>query len=309
MGKHEVKDIIISVVLGYVLYSLTALSFLISFPLLMLSRRYGYKEVLLSATVLFGLIIGTNLWQVRGVEFTQLLFCNQVIGLFIPFSLLSASVLWVKEEGQSVIKRWFITILPSLVCFVAIVIWLSLNPTLTTELVENFRQVFELMWNEMLQQLGINLTSFFDVVMLVLVNIFLPLTVLIISVVSFVATASLKAHDPSFNDSVANFSISERGIWPLLSSWTLVLLGKFVSYPLAVSTLVIAFACISTFVYTFEGFTILYYYRKKNRPLSKAINMFFALTVISLFLPGVNIVLVFILSILGILETWFTLKK
>ena len=127
MGKHEVKDIIISVVLGYVLYSLTALSFLISFPLLMLSRRYGYKEVLLSATVLFGLIIGTNLWQVRGVEFTQLLFCNQVIGLFIPFSLLSASVLWVKEEGQSVIKRWFITILPSLVCFVAIVIWLSLN--------------------------------------------------------------------------------------------------------------------------------------------------------------------------------------
>ena len=129
MGKHEVKDIIISVVLGYVLYSLTALSFLISFPLLMLSRRYGYKEVLLSATVLFGLIIGTNLWQVRGVEFTQLLFCNQVIGLFIPFSLLSASVLWVKEEGQSVIKRWFITILPSLVCFVAIVIWLSLNPT------------------------------------------------------------------------------------------------------------------------------------------------------------------------------------
>jgi hypothetical protein len=309
MGKQGVKDIFISVVLGYILYSLTALSFFIAFPILMLSRRYGCKEVGIASAMLGLLITLTTVWHARGAELNTLTVCNLLIGLFIPFSLLIAAFLWVKADGENVIKRWIVSILPALIGFLAFVLWFSFDPALFSAVVENLKTTFNELWGPLLAELGIDHVGFFELVIKVVCMSYLPIIVLTISTVTFIATASLKAHDSGFNDEVATFTVPERAVSLLLLVWMLIILGRFFAYPEAVKAVLVAIATVTTSVYTFQGYAIAYYHRRKHHQAAKASNLFFVILAAVMLMPGVNIALVFILSVIGILETWFTLRK
>ncbi len=309
MDKRKVKDILISLILGYILYSVSLLSFFIAFPIMMLNRRYSYKEVGIAAFLLLLLITGTSVFQVRNAEMSKLLICNLLLGLFIPFSLLSSAIIWVKTRGEAVLKRYVKALLPACVSYIGFVVWFSLDATLLSQVTKSFSEVVSLMWGDFFAQLGIASDVFVDILLYAVQVVVLPLIAVIIGAVSFLQTASLRSADPEFNEQVATFSVSEKTIWPLLISWSLLVLSHFVTYPLALSLIVVNAVCITTLVYTFVGYCIAFHYYRKNRPYAKAINLFFICVALIMLLPGMNIALVFILSFLGIMETLFTIRK
>lgn len=309
MDKRTYKDILVSVVAGYILNSISLLSFLVAFPILMLSRRYKCKEALISASLLFLLIVATSLFQVGGIELNSFQLCTFLLGLFIPFSLLAGAVIWVKTKGEGVLVRYAKALLPACVSFIGFVIWFSVDKTMLSQVVDSYNSIISSIWGDLLLELGIDAELFSKVVALVFHSVVLPLTASIIGVTSFVSSASIRVADPEFDCEVANFAVGEKAIWPFLVSWTMVLLSRFITYPTALSVIVVNVAMISTLIYIFVGYCILFYYHKKNKENAKAINLFFLIVGLIMLLPGMNIALVFILSILGILETWFTLRK
>ncbi len=309
MDKRSSKDIVISVVAGYILNSISLLSFLVAFPILMLNRKYKSREVYISAFALFSLIAITSLFRMRGAGISNFTVCNFLLGLFIPFSLITSACIWVKTKGEGVLSRYVRALLPACVSFIGLVIWLSVDKTLLSQVIDSYNAVFTSMWGDLITELGIDQELFAKALVLAFQSVVLPLTAAIVGVTTFVATASIRATDPEFDEEVANFAVGEKTIWPLLISWTLVVLSRFITYPAALSVIIVNVAVLTTFVYIFVGYCIIFYHHKKKKMDAKAINLFFLIVGLIMLLPGMNIALVFILSILGILETWFTLRK
>lgn len=307
MGKTEVRDILISVALGYVLYLISLLSFLLSFPVLLLAKRYDYKKVAISALLLFTLIVISNLWMVRGIEFDKALFCSFVIGLFIPFSMLSSSVLWVKERGKKLIGRFLISVLPVILGFLAIGIWLGSDVELFLRLEEGYRNIFISAWKDL--PLNVDFELLFNLAFRLFIMLYLPLIIMLDGIVFFVSSGYINSDSESFNKAVSEIRLDYKYIYLLLFSLMMLVMARFVNFPLFISILITSLLGIMILFYTFIGFSIIYYYGRKRRENAKALNTFFVLIAFVMFVPGVNIVLVFILSLLGILETWFTLRK
>ncbi|MFA6846157.1 MAG: DUF115 domain-containing protein, partial [Sphaerochaetaceae bacterium] len=137
-----------------------------------------------------------------------------------------------------------------------------------------------------------------------------PICMVLVGVNEFIALNIRRRNDQSISEAVVAWHLPlERSVWVFLSCWTLVAVSYFAHGAYLLTAMAVNLAASISLLYALQGFAIvLYALRKKNR-LFSAGRLFGYLVIILSLVPGLNVLVVVVLPLLGVTETWIMYRK
>jgi uncharacterized protein YybS (DUF2232 family) len=111
----------------------------------------------------------------------------------------------------------------------------------------------------------------------------------------------------SYQDRMARWHLPEISVWIFLGGWTVVLATLVVDMPV-LESLAWNIALSATLLYMVQGVSILAFLVRKRNPGATATRIFF-LSFLLVMLPGVNVIPLAVLPLLGVSETWIGYRK
>lgn len=302
------RDSVLAVVVSFLLFYFGFGEFIFVFPLLLLASRYKKKVSALSILVEAVLVVSYSFFTRVDGLLGFLLMCFE---LFIPLSLLAAGATWLATEKRGIGTRLFIALLPSLVFFAIIYVFLEQEPALLGEYLEITENAFEALLSPFINvgAMGEEFWSVFcTTLLLIVVSMIIPVVLCFVCVTCFSYESVLHSRESDWEERVARLELDGRAIWIFLALWLLVLLSRFISIPTIAGIALFNVTLAFTVVYAIQGFSVLYYNLCKRRRF-KSYTLFLILLAIALLAPGVNIIVVLGLPLVGVLETFFELRK
>ena len=283
--------------------------FIFVFPLLLLSTRFKKRVSALAILVeAFIVVFYTYLNRAEG-ELSLLL---MLFELYIPLSLLAAGMTWLISEGKRIGIRLLLALLPSILFFIILYVFLEQEPALLDSFLTLAEDVFEALLSPFINfgAMDGTLVSFIiETILLVIASLIIPLVLCFVCATCFSFESVLHSRESDWEDRVARLELDGRAIWIFLALWVLVLLFRFISVPTIAVVALFNVTLSYTILYAVQGFSVLYYnMRKKGRKL-KSYTLFLILLAIALFIPGINFIIVLGLPLIGVLETFIELRR
>jgi len=289
-------------------------NFLFTIPLMVLApkitdRRFALVPV--AAVALLTLIV--SLFQARGAlsdPAGRLLFG---IGLFIPLVLLVASAVWIYLDDRRTMVRYLASCAFGVVVSIGLVIWLSSGSETVAKvdaiMLEAFRALFEQLDGSSNTLSARDLEKVYRLSVMVSGSVLAPLCMGLVGFASFMAMSYLGRNDDDFSKRVTSWSIPYDTLWVFLGSWTVVLFLMVLKAPFLGRALALNVALGSSVLYAVQGMAIvMHFVRRKGLPISGG-RLMISLFLIAFLVPGLNILVVFLLPLLGVLETWIVFRK
>ena len=280
-------------------------------PLLFFSIRHGRigASILIAGAFILELVIA----GFRGGAFGagKLGAAVLMIEMFIPLSLSAAGIVWLSTKGMSVMKRLFMTLLPSLVLALACIAFFYSDRALLSDLQLLFEDAFATLVGPVLELIlpGVDMSLIAYVALLSVVSLVLPVILCGICASCFIYETVLHSRESDWEEKVMCLEYNPDAVWGFIVSWALVLLLRFVSAPLLLGIAAMNLAGVWTLVYAIQGFTVVYArIRRRNRNV-RSMTLFIILVAIGLLIPGINLIVLIGVPALGVLETFFDLKK
>lgn len=304
-----IRDVIIASIASFLLYYMGFGELIFVFPLLLISTRYG-KGFSAAAILLETILVLASSYFLR--EDGAIGFPIMLIDLYIPLSLLAAGTSWLISERKSFGLRLFYALIPSCIFLIALIVYLGRDTALYSSVFNYYQDVFEAMLSPFLNvdafdhEMWNAICSAFIMVML---SLLLPIVLCFACATLFTFESVLHSRESEWEDRVARLELDGKVIWIFLALWLLILLSRFISLPTIAVALLFNVALSFTISYAIQGFSVLYYrLRKRGRKL-KSYTLFLILIAIVLFVPGINIIIVLGLPLIGVLETFIELRK
>ena len=303
------RDGAVAVVVSFFFFYLGFGEFIFVFPLLLLSTRFKKKVSALAILVeAFIVVFYTYLNRAEG-ELSLLL---MLFELYIPLSLLAAGMTWLISEGKRIGIRLLLALLPSILFFIILYVFLEQEPALLDSFLILAEDVFEALLSPFINfgAMDGTLVSFIiETILLVIASLIIPLVLCFVCATCFSFESVLHSRESDWEDRVARLELDGRAIWIFLVLWVLVLLFRFISVPTIAVVALFNVTLSYTILYAVQGFSVLYYnMRKKGRKL-KSYTLFLILLAIALFIPGINFIIVLGLPLIGVLETFIELRR
>ena len=303
------RDGAVAVVVSFFFFYLGFGEFIFVFPLLLLSTRFKKKVSALAILVeAFIVVFYTYLNRAEG-ELSLLL---MLFELYIPLSLLAAGMTWLISEGKRIGIRLLLALLPSILFFIILYVFLEQEPALLDSFLILAEDVFEALLSPFINfgAMDGTLVSFIiETILLVITSLIIPLVLCFVCATCFSFESVLHSRESDWEDRVARLELDGRAIWIFLALWVLVLLFRFISVPTIAVVALFNVTLSYTILYAVQGFSVLYYnMRKKGRKL-KSYTLFLILLAIALFIPGINFIIVLGLPLIGVLETFIELRR
>ena len=303
------RDGAVAVVVSFFFFYLGFGEFIFVFPLLLLSTRFKKKVSALAILVeAFIVVFYTYLNRAEG-ELSLLL---MLFELYIPLSLLAAGMTWLISEGKRIGIRLLLALLPSILFFIILYVFLEQEPALLDSFLTLAEDVFEALLSPFINfgAMDGTLVSFIiETILLVIASLIIPLVLCFVCATCFSFESVLHSRESDWEDRVARLELDGRAIWIFLALWVLVLLFRFISVPTIAVVALFNVTLSYTILYAVQGFSVLYYnMRKKGRKL-KSYTLFLILLAIALFIPGINFIIVLGLPLIGVLETFIELRR
>ena len=303
------RDGAVAVVVSFFFFYLGFGEFIFVFPLLLLSTRFKKKVSALAILVeAFIVVFYTYLNRAEG-ELSLLL---MLFELYIPLSLLAAGMTWLISEGKRIGIRLLLALLPSILFFIILYVFLEQEPALLDSFLILAEDVFEALLSPFINfgAMDGTLVSFIiETILLVIAFLIIPLVLCFVCATCFSFESVLHSRESDWEDRVARLELDGRAIWIFLALWVLVLLFRFISVPTIAVVALFNVTLSYTILYAVQGFSVLYYnMRKKGRKL-KSYTLFLILLAIALFIPGINFIIVLGLPLIGVLETFIELRR
>ena len=303
------RDGAVAVVVSFFFFYLGFGEFIFVFPLLLLSTRFKKKVSSLAILVeAFIVVFYTYLNRAEG-ELSLLL---MLFELYIPLSLLAAGMTWLISEGKRIGIRLLLALLPSILFFIILYVFLEQEPALLDSFLILAEDVFEALLSPFINfgAMDGTLVSFtIETILLVIASLIIPLVLCFVCATCFSFESVLHSRESDWEDRVARLELDGRAIWIFLALWVLVLLFRFISVPTIAVVALFNVTLSYTILYAVQGFSVLYYnMRKKGRKL-KSYTLFLILLAIALFIPGINFIIVLGLPLIGVLETFIELRR
>lgn len=282
------RDGAVAVVVSFFFFYLGFGEFIFVFPLLLLSTRFKKKVSALAILVeAFIVVFYTYLNRAEG-ELSLLL---MLFELYIPLSLLAAGMTWLISEGKRIGIRLLLALLPSILFFIILYVFLEQEPALLDSFLILAEDVFEALLSPFINfgAMDGTLVSFIiETILLVIASLIIPLVLCFVCATCFSFESVLHSRESDWEDRVARLELDGRAIWIFLALWVLVLLFRFISVPTIAVVALFNVTLSYTILYAVQGFSVLYYnMRKKGRKL-KSYTLFLILLAIALFIPGIN---------------------
>lgn len=308
--KSLYKNGVMMVILSFILSLFGFFSLLSLAPLLVFAARYGKKKGSIIIVIAFAL---TVLWKMLRTDnvFSSSGLISLAFGLYIPLSLSAAGIIWIYSNRYKVLSRMLLSIVPALLLAVIAIVAFWLDRALF-EVVYNylenafaayFAPIFELM------QIDLNIENFFFIFLLSCISMIAPFVLSAVCANCFVYETALHSRESNWEDRVAGFEYSTELIWGFIASWALVLLFYFISIPVAYEIIALNLGLLFCVLYAVQGFAVVFSWLHRPGRETKSFSLFVLILFVSTLIPGINFIILLGLPILGLLESFFDLKK
>ena len=309
MEKKETRDYILLIALSFFLSIFSFGSLVFTLPLLFLSTRYPRKATDTACVAVMVLTAGKQLFMSRDLLMNSLTYFFVGNNLFIPFALILGAMVWVNSKGMEVVKRLLFTMLPAFILFVLFAVIYTIFPQAAMAVKDTYREIFVSLFTQIFQMSSETMSLMFDIVLELMLSIVMPLIFLNIVVVHYYFEAFSHRQDENFEKKVSSFTLPEVFIYFFLGLWTIMLLKRFVDIPGSVNVVINNAALTCTLFYGIQGFSIILYNLKRKGSLISGIKLMGFLILLMMLLPGINMILIFALIGVGVLNTWIELRK
>ena len=311
-GLRSLVEGILMFVISYVLFNLELFSLFFMVPLLLYAINNGTRKAGLLTAVFMLFIIVTDIFLIEGSMDTRLGFAFLLIDLYIPLSLSAAGIIWLRTRGERrLLGRLWMTLLPSIVLIVPCAAFILSDRALSSAVYTAYGNAFAVMFGPVLGLVapGVDMKVLTDLILITVMSLLFPVLFCGICATCFIYESALHSRESEWEEAVMRFSFPQDAIWGFIVSWALVLVLRFVSAPLLLGIAAMNLAGVWTLVYAIQGFTVVYArIRRRNRNV-RSMTLFIILVAIGLLIPGINLIVLIGVPALGVLETFFDLKK
>ncbi len=296
-----------------VLSQLTIGNFLFTIPLIALAPRFlNRKQALMPVWIVALLVAVIELVRSRGFSSGE----SQILGvisLFIPAVLLIGSAVWIALDGHRLLYRYLASSLFGVVASVVIVIWFSSATEamirVDTLMNESFRTLFAQFSGSQVPYEG-TVNLLYRTMVMMLGAVLAPMTMILVGFASYVALSfQSRGSEEPFIASFSRTRLPENLIWPFLGSWTLVLFCILIKSGYVALALSIQIALSVSVLYAVQGFAIILFHLVKRGLAHRAGRLVFMAVILIFLVPGLNLLVVFALPLLGVTETWITYRR
>ena len=299
---------------SFILSRLMLGNFLFTIPLMVLAPKISDRRhalIPVAAVTLLTLIV--SLFQARGALSDPAGRLLLSIGLFIPLVLLVASAVWIYLDDQRTMVRYLASCAFGVVASVGLVILFSSGSESVAQvdaiMLESFRALFGQLDGGSGTLTARDLEKVYRLSVMVSGSVLVPLCMGLVGFASFMAMSYLGRNDESFSKRVPRWSIPYETLWVFLGSWTVVLFLMIFKAPVLGRALALNVALGSCVLYAIQGMAIIMHYvQRKGLPISGG-RLMMSLFLIAFLVPGLNVLVVFLLPLLGVLETWIVFRK
>ena len=308
--KKTSKDVFlkafISVAFSVMLLLLEFTSLIFTLPLLAFvatSRREDGVKVFLPAALILILRSVYNSWGLENMGLWV------SVDLYVPLSLLVAGYIWTISKGK-LEKRLFLSLLPALLATILFGLVFFMDRALFDTFYSSMKDAFAVVMESTLATLGIEADiDFLFLMVSTTVGVFAFPSITAAACVSFFFYESRRhSRETEFDDVVASIELNINLVWVLILSLALLMSSRFISMPLVITMAFLSLVITMLLVYSIQGFSVLTAWIKNSGANMKSTTLFIVLLMIGLFMPGLNIVVLFGLPLLGLIENFFNIK-
>ncbi len=304
--KSVWKELVFVTVVGILFSRFSIGSVIMTVPLLMVTPKVKklWQALLAFAVVL----VGTVVWSV--IDFKDVIHAGYgsvlVVSLFLPICTVIGSATWtaVSRKSRAGLRKFFLTCIPVVVMSLALSIWFSSdNATATKEILkQSMLAIFSV------ESLGYNFESVIDLAMSFLSISFLPMGMMIVGVPVLISELMMYRYDEAWQYDFAFMKLPDPFIWGFFGFWVLALTSSLVStIPMAIYCVAWNVALGVSVLYAIQGLSILVA-RFRRTSAYFSVGKIVGLVLLLCLLPGINLVCLVGLPVLGVLETWFRFR-
>lgn len=310
--KGVVKDAFIALFLSTLMYELNLSTFLFASPLMIYAIRHGKNRSLVLFLLQAIIVVAIELTTHLGVFSNSISLLALLFSLAIPLMLLASGAIWLYAEKHKLLVRILLSLLPVCVISVAFLIFYAVDVTLFEGLYDYYKNAFASSLGELLgKMLGdIDYEILFSLLASCFLSMVLPFLTVAVCATSFIYETGLHSRESDWEDRVQSYEFPTDFVWTFIVSFALLLIFHFVSaVPLALMVVIMNLTGLFTVLYSIQGFTVVYARLRKRMMNLKSMTLFIVLFITSLVVPGINFIVIFGLPLLGLLESFFDLKK
>lgn len=304
--------LIVSMV-SIVLSQLAIGNFIFTIPLIALAPRYfNRRQALMPVGIVALLVVLIELVRSGGFPSSE----SRILGavsLFVPAVLLVGSAVWITLDGYRLLHRYLASCLFAVVASVSLVVWFhsASEAILRVDAMmsESFGALFA-QFSGSVVRYDATVNLLYRSMVMILGAVLAPLMMAIMGFTFYVASSfqSRYSEEP-FAVRFSRIRLPEKGIWVFLGGWTLVLvfiLSKSGYLPLA---LTIQCALSISMLYAIQGFAIVLFHLVKRNLVHRVGRLGFMIVFLMFLVPGLNLLVVFALPLLGVTETWIAYRR
>ena len=279
-------------------------------PLLFFAIRHGRKPayILIAVSVLVNLaFFGFQGLFGLGKEGIAIL----IINMYIPLSLSAAGIVWLGTKGRNTMGRLFLTLIPSVVFLGASAGFFLSDMALLENIRTGYENAFAAVIGPVIEGLlpGVDPSILAYSILVVFMSLLFPVLLCGICASCFIYETAKHSRESDWEEKVVNLEYSSDAVWGFIISWALVLLMRFVSAPLLLWIAVWNLALVWTVIYAIEGFSVVFARLRRRSPALRSMALLIMVLVLGTFVPGINFIVLIGLPLLGVLESFFDLKK
>lgn len=303
---------VLSVGISLILYRLTSSVILLTVPLLFVAPRFHpAKWALAPVGAVAVLLVGSQMVGVGGYSDDAPATAGvMMVGMYLPVSMLFGAGVWIGLAGRRMLKRLIIGSIPAAVGGFGLVLWFSGGSGSATATADVFRQMVETLVSSLLGSqppVGMDAKAIFDLVVVVVKQAFLPIFMGQFGLSVMVSELLINRSDRFFQERMIHWRLPVNAVWVFLGGWAMVLATMLVDMPVLDSVAWNAALAVSL-LYMVQGMSIAANYVLRKKPDATAAKIFVLLLVLAM-LPGVNVILLVALPLLGVSETWIGYRK
>ena len=291
---------------GIGLVSLIAVS-----PLLFFAIRHGRKASSILIAITFILSVCFDVLRGGLIGAGKLGAAVLMIDMYIPLSLSAAGIVWLYTRGKGVMQRLFLSLLPAFAALALYAAFFYSDRALLDTLKTAYENAFAALVGPVLEMMlpGIDMGLIAYIAVLTLLSIILPVILCGICASCFIYETTLHSRESGWEEKVMRLEYNSDAVWGFIISWALVLLFRFVSAPLLLEIAVVNAAGVWTVVYAIEGFSVVFARIRRRSREMRSMTLLILILFIGTLIPGINLIVLIGLPLLGVLESFFDLKK
>lgn len=304
--KVALRNLILGAILGVILSRFSIGSILMTVPVLLACQSVRKDSI--KVGVFAAMLVAVTIWQlisfrdIIGTEYWPVM----LTGLYVPAAITVGSAVWALTYGHSgsLMRRFFWACIPVFAMGLLMSLYFALDAS---------QGVRDVMANSVLyyfrsDSLGVDFEPIVKMVVDSLMYYFAPLGVLLLAFPVVVSDINLNKYDEEWQYDFANMKLPDTYVWVLFGSWAMALLSVWIkSFPIWLKAISWNCALSMTVLYFVVGVSILVAFARRRTAAITAGRIVFTVCLVC-FIPGLNVVAIAGLPVLGILETWIHLR-